>query len=159
MGQPQHREIPLGPDGGTGMLQNPPQQRHCSSTTDHRQVNHAVAIPQDRDIESEIESTPFPAMNRRQHEGYVQTFYTHPTIDHEALPPSFGALRLAGATRHIGFPVRQAEPTAAYQQQFSLWKILEQMNCKRSTEALILSFKNLGRHGVRTPESSTNTPK
>jgi len=30
------------------------------------------------------------------------------------------------------------------------------MNCKWSAETLILSFKNLGWHGVRTSESSTN---
>jgi len=30
------------------------------------------------------------------------------------------------------------------------------MNDRRSAETLILSFKNLGQHGVRTPESSTN---
>ncbi len=115
MGQPQHRQISVRTDRSTGMLQHPPQQRHRSSAAGHRQVNHAIAIPQDRRIQRQVESPSFPPMNGGQHQRHVQTFDPHPTITHKPLPPSFDALRLSGTTGHIGLPFRQAQLTAAHQ--------------------------------------------
>jgi hypothetical protein len=63
----QQQSILLEGNSRTAMLQDSPQQWHCTPTTNNGQVNHAIAVPQDGGVQSKIQPMMAPSTERNHH--------------------------------------------------------------------------------------------